>query len=111
MVHPLKNILAPKILGSQGVWIPPRRNRVEAGFAAMIFWDNLTHTKHRLNIKRQYLFVLLDIHVYNLKEDASFCCHSLLTIRTETNSLYMYMYMFKKKYNIYSRYDEKSQFL
>ena len=35
MVTPLKNILLPKLLGSREASIPPSRNRVEVGFAAM----------------------------------------------------------------------------
>ena len=41
---PLQNILFPKIMGSRGVLIPPRRNRVETGFAAM----TTPHNSHKL---------------------------------------------------------------
>ena len=72
-ITPLKKILFPKILGSQGAWIPLSQNRVEVGFAAMAL--RVFPTKiSRAQLPRSW----------NTGADAAFDCQKLAYFNIKT---------------------------
>ena len=81
---PLQNILFPKIMGSRGVLIPPRRNRVETGFAAM----TTPHNSHKL----WHNFILCDSSYWADSDcqDHTNCPHTIQGILWGFSTLWVF---------------------